>query len=46
MARVRAVLADLYGWYRETEPMIGKLCSDRSSVPELDEFMRANRDRP
>lgn len=43
--RVRAVLKDLYGWYRETEPMLGKLHSDRASVPELDEFMRANGDR-
>src|SRR4051812_5991406 len=31
--RVRAALARLYGWYRETEPMYGKLFSDRASVP-------------
>jgi hypothetical protein len=43
--RVRAVLTDLYGWYRETEPMMGKLFSDRASVSELDEFMRQNADR-
>jgi AcrR family transcriptional regulator len=44
-ARVRAALERIYGWYRETEPMIGKLASDRASVPELDEFMRENSDR-
>lgn len=38
-ARVRAVLARLYAWYRETEPMFGKLFSDRATVPELDRFM-------
>jgi AcrR family transcriptional regulator len=42
--RVRAALGDLYGWYRETEPMLSKLHSDRVSVPELDAFMRANGD--
>lgn len=45
VARVRTVLADMYGWYREAEPMLGKLHGDRSSVPALDEFMRANGDR-
>ena len=34
-----------YGWYRETEPMLDKLHGDRSSVPALDQFMRANGDR-
>ena len=43
--RVRVALARLYGWYRETEPMFGKLFSDRASVPELDEFMEQNIDR-
>jgi AcrR family transcriptional regulator len=43
--RVRAALAGLYGWYRETEPMLGKLFSDRASVPELDRFMEQGRDR-
>ena len=42
--RVRAVLAEIYGWYRETEPMYGKLFSDRASVPELDEFLAENID--
>jgi AcrR family transcriptional regulator len=43
--RARAVLARLYGWYRETEPMFGKLFSDRASVPELDQFMEQDIDR-
>jgi AcrR family transcriptional regulator len=43
--RVRAVLARLYGWYRETEPMFGKLFSDRASVPELDQFLERDIDR-
>ena len=42
--RVRAALARLYGWYRETEPMFGKLFSDRASVPELDRFMEQDID--
>lgn len=42
--RVRAVLTGFYGWYRETEPMMGKLHSDRRAVPELDDFMRQNAD--
>jgi AcrR family transcriptional regulator len=42
--RVRGVLAGLYGWYRETEPMYGKLLSDRASVPELDRFLEQNFD--
>lgn len=43
--RVRASVAALYAWYRETEPMFGKLFSDRASVPELDEFMSGEIDR-
>jgi AcrR family transcriptional regulator len=43
--RVRGALAALYGWYRETEPMYGKLFSDRASVPELDRFLEQNFDR-
>ena len=43
--RVRATLAALYGWYREIEPMFGKLFSDRASVPELDQFMQQGIDR-
>ena len=44
-ARVRDALGPLYGWYRETEPMFGKLFSDRASVPELDRFLEQNIDR-
>lgn len=43
--RVCAGLAGLYAWYRETEPMFGKLFSDRASVPELDRFMAQDIDR-
>jgi AcrR family transcriptional regulator len=43
--RVRGVLSGLYGWYRETEPMYGKLFSDRAAVPELDRFLEENIDR-
>jgi AcrR family transcriptional regulator len=43
--RVRGALARLYGWYRETERMYGKLLSDRTSVPELDRFLKQNFDR-
>jgi AcrR family transcriptional regulator len=43
--RVRGALAGLYRWYRETEPMFGKLFSDRVSVPELDRFLSENIDR-
>lgn len=43
--RVRGALALLYGWYRETEPMLGRLFSDRASVPELDRFLTQNIDR-
>jgi AcrR family transcriptional regulator len=42
--RVRGALAQLYGWYRETEPMYSKLFSDRASVPELDRFLEQNID--
>ena len=42
--RVRGVLGLVYRWYRETEPMYGKLFSDRASVPELDRFLEQNVD--
>lgn len=44
-ARVRATLAALYDWYREVEPMFGKLFSDRATVPELDRFLTEGIDR-
>jgi AcrR family transcriptional regulator len=31
--RSRGVLAELYGWYRETEPMYGKLISSPTTWP-------------
>lgn len=43
--RALEVLTGLYAWYRETEPMFGKLFSDRASVPELDRFLDQNIDR-
>jgi AcrR family transcriptional regulator len=43
--RVRGVLSELYGWYRETESMYGKLFSDRAAVPELDRFLEETIDR-
>jgi AcrR family transcriptional regulator len=43
--RARSVLAAIYAWYREIEPMFGKLFSDRASVPELDRFMEQGIDR-
>lgn len=43
--RVREGLTRLYRWYREVEPMFGKLFSDRASVPELDRFMTNDFDR-
>jgi AcrR family transcriptional regulator len=42
---VRTALKQLYAWYRETEPMFGKLFSDRATVPELDRFMEEAIDR-
>ena len=42
--RLREGLGRLYAWYREIEPMFGKLFSDRVAVPELDEFMRGSTD--
>jgi len=42
--RVREALAAMYAWYRETRHMLEKLFSDRTSVPELDEFMKGDID--
>lgn len=42
--RVNAVLGQMYGWYREIEPMFSKLFSDRASVPELDDYLSNNID--
>jgi AcrR family transcriptional regulator len=43
--RARDVLGGLYGFFRETEPMYGKLFRDRLAVPELDRFLEQNFDR-
>ena len=43
--RVRTALGDFYAWYREVEPMFGKLFSDRATVPELDRFLGQNIDQ-
>ena len=37
--RIGTVLALLYGWYDETEPLFSKAFSDRISVPELDRLL-------
>ena len=43
-ARVHRALARLYRWYRENEPMYGKLFSDRASVAALDRFLEESFD--
>jgi AcrR family transcriptional regulator len=43
--RVRDALVELYAWYRENEPMYGKLFTDRASVPELDQLLEGSVDR-
>jgi AcrR family transcriptional regulator len=43
--RVREALVELYAWYRENEPMYGKLFTDRASVPELDQLLEGSVDR-
>jgi AcrR family transcriptional regulator len=42
--RVRAVLRDLYGWYRETAPMAENIQRDRGAVPPLDALMTQTAD--
>ncbi|MFC5175251.1 TetR/AcrR family transcriptional regulator [Nocardioides taihuensis] len=42
--RVTAVLHRLYAWHRETQPMFGKVYSDRQAVPEVDRFLAATVD--
>lgn len=34
--RLRRALADLYAWYRETEPMLGNVLRDAPLLPALD----------
>lgn len=42
--RLRAVLASLYAWYRETEPMASSVRRDRALVPALDSLLAASMD--
>jgi AcrR family transcriptional regulator len=42
--RVRRVLADLYGWYRENEAMQLHVQGERATVPELEEWMASTAD--
>ena len=42
--RLRAALAALYGWYRETAPMQRRVFGERASVPELDAWMARSTD--
>ena len=39
-ARLRAVLREFYGWYREAAPMSEKIQRDRGAIPALDALMR------
>ncbi len=43
--RLRAVLAPLYGWYRENAPMQRRMLGERATVPELDAWMAQSTDR-
>ncbi len=43
-AGLEAVLAALYGWYRETAAMAENVLRDRSLLPELDELLRETGD--
>jgi AcrR family transcriptional regulator len=42
--RLRAVLAALYGWYRETASMQRRVHGERATVPELDAWMARSSD--
>jgi AcrR family transcriptional regulator len=42
--RLRAVLASLYAWYRETEPMASSVRRDRALVPALDSLLAGSMD--
>lgn len=44
-ARVHAVLRDLYGWYRDNEPMMLNVHGERGAVPELDAWMTQSADQ-
>ena len=42
--RVRAVLRELYGSYRRTEPMTAKVLRDRAALPAMDSLMEQTYD--
>jgi len=42
--RLRAVLAALYGWYRETAPMQQRVHGERATVPEIDAWLARSSD--
>ena len=42
--RVRAVLRELYGSYRRTEPMTAKVLRDRAALPAMDALMEQTYD--
>ena len=42
--RLRAVLAPLYAWYRETAPMAASVRRDRALVPALDTLLAGSMD--
>jgi AcrR family transcriptional regulator len=42
--RLRTALAALYGWYRECAPMQRRVQGERSTVPELDAWLRRSSD--
>ena len=45
LERTRRALAELYGWYRETEPMTGNVQRDRRLLPDLDLVLAETSDR-
>jgi AcrR family transcriptional regulator len=42
--RLRAALTLLYGWYRESAPMLRTVFGERAAVPELDAWMAQSAD--
>lgn len=43
-ARLRGVLAAMYGWYRDTAPMQRRFLGERATVPELDAWVARSSD--
>ena len=42
--RLRAVLTLLYGWYRDSAPMLRRIFGERAAIPELDAWMAQSAD--